>query len=366
MNKDKEYTLTTSSDSSPFTDCFGVFLLHFFGKLNTIGESKYLLADRIAKGLYEYKSIRENGNNIDRDKNFLQLFAFSLSAIHLLEAKDRFPFEDLVNCILPNDMGNFLDDIQVKDGVPQSGNIAMAIAVVAIYARDFLGCNVGGLIDDWVSIHIDSMNEWGFWSDNKKKHLQFQNGFHQYEILEYLGVDNPKIEKAINLIHQTADHRGQFSLYFGGSGCYDYDAVSIITAQGRNLSQIDKDLLIKTMSTILSEQNLDGGFSESQWMRPRSIKSIYSGLGHILSAKGDLRQERMNYFIALQSPKHNRLHTHWTRYSRRWSESNLWDTWLRLQTIARIDIAFAGNNSSEWNFINFPGIGYHQSARKEL
>ncbi|MBT6231530.1 MAG: hypothetical protein HOI47_33225, partial [Candidatus Scalindua sp.] len=168
-----------------------------------------------------------------------------------------------MDVILPNDMASYLESIQVTNGNPQSGNIAMCIAVIAIYARDFLGRHVGRIIDDWVSIHIESMNEYGFWADDQKKHLQFQNGFHQYEILEYLGVDNPKIEEAINLIYQIVDHRGQFSPYFGGSGCYDYDAVSIITAQGRSLSQIDKDLLTKTLRTILSEQNSDGGFSES-------------------------------------------------------------------------------------------------------
>ena len=56
----------------------------------------------------------------------------------------------------------------------------------------------------------------------------------------------------------------------------------------------------------------------------------------------------------LQYPK-----THWTKYSRRWGESNLWDTWFRLLTIARIEISLENENINKWGFIKYPGIGYH-------
>lgn len=51
---------------------------------------------------------------------------------------------------------------------------------------------------------------------------------------------------------------------------------------------------------------------------------------HTLNAfgKGPLFTERLRYGLTLQRPKHDRIHTHWSQYSRRWDESNLWDTWF--------------------------------------
>ena len=64
------------------------------------------------------------------------------------------------------------------------------------------------------------------------------------------------------------------------------------------------------------------------------------------------------YFLALQRPKHNKLQTHWTKESRRWDQSNLWDTWFRLMTIARVDMRLDSGNEMRWKFISFPGIGF--------
>lgn len=356
--EDGGYRLTPLSDSSPFTNCFGVFLLHFIGRLSDIKSEHPQLVDRIVMGLHEYKEERQSVTNFNTDKGFLQLLAFTLSALHLLDATDEYPLEELIISLLPHDMGKYLNNIRAFDGVPQSGNLSMCMAVIAIYAKSKLEMNTEKLIEDWVSMHLSNMNGNGFWGDEKITHLQFQNGYHQYEILEYLGAHNGKIETAVDFVMQIADRRGQFAPYFGGSGCYDYDAVSIITALGRQLNDKEKLLLIKTGATILRERNRDGGFSESQWIRPRSIKSIYSGVRHVLSASsGAQMSERGRYFVALQAPKHDRMHTHWTQYSRAWSESNLWDTWFRLLTIARIDVALCDENRERWGFIDFPGIG---------
>ena len=69
--------------------------------------------------------------------------------------------------------------------------------------------------------------------------------------------------------------------------------------------------------------------------------------------------ERLRYAVVLQRPKHDRIHTHWGSYSRCWAEADLWDSWFRLLSIARIQIAFEPERIKEWGFINYPGIGYH-------
>jgi hypothetical protein len=71
--------------------------------------------------------------------------------------------------------------------------------------------------------------------------------------------------------------------------------------------------------------------------------------------------ERLRYGLALQRAKHDRIHTHWSGYSRRWDESDLWDSWFRMMTLARIDAALDHQPAAGWGFINYPGIGYHPS-----
>jgi len=359
------FLLTPQSDGSPFTQSFALFLLHFIGKLDQEVVNYDEIATNLVEGLYEYKELRKSVSVLYRDKLFMQLFAFVLSALSLLNKTKEYPLDDLITQLLPDDMWQYLKDIGSLRGVPQSGNLAMCMGVFSIYARDVLKMDTKILIDDWIAIHLDAMNGNGFWGADKISHLQFQNGYHQYEIFEYLAVYNHRVKNASSLVKKIADARGQYAPYFGGSGCYDYDAVTILTAPMLELSNEDKSLLTQTGDTILSEQNSDGGFSESQWRRPITANSISYGIHHVLGASDDLRKERARHFISMLLPKNCRVNTHWTEYSRKWSESNLWDTWFRLLTIARVDIALDSENSSRWGFINFPGIGFHHSITDE-
>ena len=357
-----EYRLTPASETSPFTLCFALFLSQLLGRLEDLKPEFPFLAKQVVKGLREYGQQREKFVELHTDKAFLQLLAFSLSSLHLLDAHADHPVGDIVEPLIPRDMKTYLVDVHAFEGVPQSGNLAMCMAVLAIYARDYLGMATDRHIADWVEGHLVHMNKYGFWGEERVTHLQFQNGYHQYEILEYLEVENPKIENAVEFVRQIADRRGQFAPYFGGSGCYDYDAISIVTSSERVLTDEDIALLKLTAGTILGEQNADGGFSESQWVRPRTPKSVLSGVRHTLEGEATLMRERGRYFVALLSPKHNRIDTHWTEYSRHWGESNLWDTWFRLLTLARIDCAINAANRKRWGFINFPGIGFHSTS----
>ena len=354
------YSLTPATDGSAFTDCFAVFLFQMLGRLDHSNRDLSAMAERIVNGLLSYKKIREAaGVELNKDKGYLQLLSFALSALFLLGESKKYPLDDLVDPLLPTDMNQYLHEIKAEQGVARSGNLAMCIAILSVYMDRYIGRDRTQLIESWVNFHLDSMNQFGFWGGDKVTHLQFQNGYHQYEIFEYLNVENDKLDAAAEYILSLIDRRGQFAPYFGGSGCYDYDAISIICAHQRKISDGERSQVVQTAQTILSEQNNDGGFSESQWIRPRSLKKFGAGITHVLSASSiSMFAERGRYFAALQSPKHDRMHTHWTQISRKWSESNLWDTWFRLLTVARIDVAMNSKNHDRWGFIDFPGIGF--------
>src|SRR5690606_35030933 len=106
------------------------------------------------------------------------------------------------------------------------------------------------------------------------------------EIIEYLGVPSPKQTEAADAVRLMADDEGHFAPYPGGGGCYDYDAVFMLTPQGRMVSEDVADLLMRSAITLLAEQNDDGGYAESQYVRPRSFKNLARVVSHVRRAVG--------------------------------------------------------------------------------
>ena len=298
----------------------------------------------------------------------MQALTFTLSALAALGRLDEDPFDDLIRPMLPIDVPAVLDAVSALDGRAQSGNVAMCLAVVLIHARRFLGVDTAAALMTWVDAHLARMNRNGFWGrDHGMTHLQFQNGYHQYEILEYLRVKNPKLPAAKQAVATLADSSGHFAPYPGGSGCYDYDAVFVLTAGGSTPSGHVRSLLERTAGSILEQQGGDGGFCESRHVRPRTIATAQKFGRQVASAwnRPPLLVERLRYAVTLQRPKHDEIHSHWSADGRRWDESNLWDTYFRLLTLARIDVALNGSRALSWGFIPYPGIGHHPSSTAE-
>lgn len=354
--------LTAQSEFSDYARCFRIFLAHTLGVALEVESTAMAEAVRLA-----VRRQRKTVGEQFRGKPFRQLLAFSLSALHILNALAEDPLDELVVEQLPLDVGKELDCFGCLDGVAGSGNQAMFVAIFLIHARDMLQRDTSSGIAAWIDLHMKAINRYGFWGAARHvTHLQFQNGYHQHEILEYLGIDNPRLAETLTAVRGLADVEGHFAPYPGGGGCYDYDAVFMLTPDGRIPDEATRELLCRTAVFIASEQRPDGGFAESIRVRPRSLRNLGKFASHVLAARGNwpLFAERMRYALTLQRSKHDRIHTHWSRYSRRWDESDLWDTWFRMLALARIDVAMNQEHASRWGFIDYPGIGYHPSLRK--
>lgn len=355
------FRLTPYSDITPYGLCFGLFGLWL------LREEKALRAGRevfIANLRNNIRRIRSQYCEIPADKPYRQLLTFTLSALALLGALEDDPLEDLVVEQVPRDMAAQLEQAGAIEGRPQSGNQSMFLAIFLLHVRDYVGRQVDDLLTQWVDLHLSRMNRFGFWSGSRgMTHLQFQNGYHQYEIIEYLEIENPRLRAAVDAVGSLADPEGHFAPYPGGGGCYDYDAVFILTPKGRVPDAETAALLHRTAMTLLNEQTAEGGWGESLYVRPRSPLQLTRFAIHVLRVldRPGLFLERLRYAMALQRPYHNRIHTHWCRYSRSWYEPDLWDSWFRLLTLARIQVAFEPERANDWGFISYPGIGYHPS-----
>jgi hypothetical protein len=360
-NIDNSFRLTPRADASSYALCFAIFGYRLVQADDIINQNRDIWDRKLREGLIMSQALRERKARLSQDKPYLQLLTFTLSALSILGTLTREPLADRVLSLLPSDLEASLNDAKVFDGVARSGNQSMFIGILLICARDYLGIDTQHAIDRWVNLHLSSMNSFGFWGpSNSMSHLQFQNGYHQYELLEYLHSDDVPWNAAANAIASLADAKGHFAPYPGGGGCYDYDAVFIITGK-KETTVRHHELLMLTANSILSEQNEDGGFCESLHVRPRSLANISASFLHAFNGCGRARTERLRSALTLLRPKHDRIHTHWSVYSREWSESDLWDSWFRMLTLARIDCALNPEHSKSWGFINFPGIGFHPS-----
>lgn len=358
------FRLTPRSDPSPYARCFYVFLCHTL-KL-PIPLPPQQLAEAIRSTV---RAERQRCGDRSSDKPFRQLLTFSLSALAILDELRQDPLADLVEEQLARPVGQELRSLGCLDGRAGSGNQAMFLGIFLVHARDFLGIGTDAAIEEWVGLHLAHMNCFGFWGEPRgMTHLQFQNGYHQHELLEYLGVENPRREESLVAVRLLADREGHFAPYPGGGGCYDYDAVFMLTPEGVLPDTSTRSVLLKTAASIVGEQRDDGGFCESVYVRPRSFKNLCRVAAHVFSAgrRVPLMFERLRYGITLQRNKHNCIHTHWSTYSRGWGESDLWDSWFRILALARIDIALNPDHVEDWGFIDYPGIGYHPELRGRL
>jgi hypothetical protein len=349
----KGYKLTKKSEISSYSLCFAIFGKYLIGDHVFLYNNKDLFNNILRNNILKKKV--ECQNNILVSKPYLQLLTFTLSALNILGTLSQDPLEEYTLEIINNSPINTLKYSGVFTGKPGSGNLAMFYGILLIHARENLGLNMDSIISLWISLHVDSMNINGFWGSAKSKsYLQFQNGYHQYEILDYLGVEI-KFDPTI-LILKLVDDDGRYAPYPGGGSCYDYDAVHMLT---RESSDNHDELLKKTLSSILSSRNSDGGFAESKFIRPLNLNNISKVIKHVAKSNKESLYERVRIAITLFRPKNDKISTHWSTYSREWGESNLWDSWFRILTIARIRIYTGADSITDWGFINYPGIGYN-------
>lgn len=357
-----DFRLTPRADTSLYATCFAIYSLQLIRSLHKI-ENPDAMARHLRNGL---RASRPHTSKERHGKPYRQLLTFGLSALAILDELKHDPLDDLVGEQIEDNINDMLMRAGVLSGQAGSGNQAMFSAIFLIHARDHLGMPVHGKLDEWAQLHIQHMNRFGFWGNpSGMTHLQFQNGYHQHEMLEYLGLDNPHLGRTLAAVRGLADMDGHFAPYPGGGGCYDYDAVFMLTPYGRIPDDATRRVLERTASTLLSEQNLDGGFCESRKVRPQSTAQMAGFVRHVWAAHGNpaALRERLRYGLTLQRPKHNRIHTHWSLYSREWSESDLWDSWFRMLALARLDVAVHPEHTGHWGFIDYPGIGYHPSLR---
>lgn len=359
-SKDNDFKLTPMSEVSPYALCFGIFGYHLIGDKEIIYDKRNIWTDKIINNLDNFK----DEDKIIFSKPYLQLLTFSLSALKILDSVNHPSIKNHVEIIQNYNIEDLLDQAGVKLGLPSSGNMAMFWAILLIHINDSMEVNVDDQINSWINYHRSSMNKFGFWGKSKNmNYLMFQNGYHQYEIFDYLEISGDFWNKASTNTNSLKDADSRFAPYPGGGGCYDYDALYLLTSNNINLD-FDKTIT-DLFNSVVNSQNKDGGFCESKNVRPRNFANIRKAFKHLSSRPSGNKLEVLKRLMSIQRSRHNKIHTHWTNYSRDWFESDLWDSWFRVLLLARVDVHINKKNFKKWGFINYPGIGYHHLFKEE-
>ena len=352
------FKLFERSEATPFARCFVIFNKSLMKQHDWLEKRKQQLINELNNDLsILYNKIIDKSINWKTDKSFLQLYCFTLSSLNILKGQLNNQNLEILKKILDIDLIKSLEEKKVNKGYSKSGNHSMFFAVFNIYANNYLKIDRSKQIKEWLEFNFSSINSNGFWgNDSQMNFLQFQNGYHQYEIFEYLEFNKISWNLAAKNIFLLADKYGHFAPWPGGGACYDYDAIFMLTS--KFVSDIGQEnLLRKTLKSITNNQNLDGGFCESRHVKNNFWKNFPIITKHIISLPSHVRFWSLLVNLNLMRHKHKYIITHWTKKHRKWDESNAWDTFFRLSTIYRICNRLNLREKDLFKINNFPGIG---------
>lgn len=297
---------------------------------------------------------KENLNLFKRSAELkfrLQKICFVLSVLYGYDNRDIVTQPILGELIKPIEIYALLELYGVTKNRPGSGNLSMFVGVLAYHQLQQTGD--GRYLREWLRYHMQFRNRLGLWGGGPV-YLQVQNGYHQYELISYLGLSNVSPQLLAHLEMVLCAH-GCFSPFPGGDSCFDYDAIFFL-----NPARLSNNSLLSNLRNNLMEMYLGSGrFSENRLVRPR-LNFLKSVVRHQLLRFPSLAERfcHLKWSLALMAPKHSTRKNQFNNFVRyTWHEGDLWTAYFRLLSIARLTIYIEPNNQFGFKFARFPGVG---------
>lgn len=129
-DSDGLYRLTPRAEPSAYALCFAIFGYHLLKDTDTLNRYAERWDAMLRQNLREMRIVREKEALLHRDKAYLQLLTFTLSALAVLDMLKRDPLADEVLSLLPTDIESELYTCGMPLGRARSGNHAMFLAIL--------------------------------------------------------------------------------------------------------------------------------------------------------------------------------------------------------------------------------------------
>lgn len=295
-----------------------------------------LQSQQIADGLFvDTKFTTEDAIGVEREYLLWQFSYFATIALDMMGKKPLFPFAFLAELGDEKHIADWFSKQNFSDFWYTSNKIMFLLyflayeqARMAVDNRKRIGA-VMRLLD------AAQKPSTGFWGDES---CDMRNGMfgaaHIYLFYDYFGLDVPLKEKIIDNTIALGD-----SHHLYGGACEDYDAVEILTRLQKQTNYRQEDVVnvLRRISeaTILHRAS-NGGFPY----------------------RFDMRSVRVKLQDVLLRTPNAYSYSGWNSMRSQWFKPDLWGTYFRALSVAKISKTLDPKASSSFRFYSLPGWGY--------
>ena len=358
------YRMNEGASGNAFTSCFALFILDLLGETEKFSDSRrnewitYIQSQQSEEhGYFEPGCYAHR----DMERDRLQLTCFCLSALGILGSRPRHALKYLDEFKSPQDIETYLRDRNVHRGARGSGNKAMFLGIALSYEYERTNDErFWNLLQAWFEFHDRYRNARGFWGSAREDlyYHGFQNALHQLVVYYYWDRAVGNQEQMVDTIMALQGPDGHFNMTPGGSACRDYDAIHILinacgTAEARegNTASALRD----SFAGLAANQNPDGGFCQSRSKPGNVVDLIRQMPYYIRGGTPYLWYYRLRKAVGFMRSPDN-IVTGWVPEGRKWSQSNLWDTWFRLLAMAEIANVISLIDDAQMGNTSFHGV----------
>lgn len=343
----QEFAFFKGGNSTVLSTSFAIQVLFLIDKLHEYPITDIGIALRKQQdptsGLFVDRNFDMRQIDYFDEEYILWQFTFFVTiALDMLNQHPDYEFSFLKNIKDERALECWLLDNMSK-GFWYMSNKLMFLFYFLIFEQEKRGADNQSLIQQLFRF-LDSTQdlETGFWGKQNGTSLEHSmfGAAHIYQFYDFFGRDIYCKEAILDHTLALQNTYGLFGSRFGGA-CEDFDAVEIccmLTKHSSYKSDLVRKAVQKTYARINNNQNRDGGFPYAIDTRSRTEKL---------------------WGVIMRSSKPYYRYSEWKRMESQSFKSDIWGTYFRVLTTAKIVRMLDGNGSSKCNFYPLPGWGYY-------
>jgi hypothetical protein len=354
---------------------FAVFTLSLLGRLE-----EYPYRQQVAEFLLSHQQ-KETGDFEDNlplqahppfSTQYIQdqINMFVLDALRLLNTKPRYPLVRLKKELEELDPAAFLNELDWSNSWYASNPVMFKLAF-SDHLASWLGPDENmENAHRWLlaALLTKQDNVTGFWGPDNGADMynSLYGSFHFLSYYLYRGLKLSGLPAMGRRTLKLQSSEGFFVLSPGGGACEDFDGIDLMikSVHRDGLTEPVRNSLKRAATAVMDSRNEDGGFPWARTRNEISFKNIVFPLCNLNRAGGFVPGLRLiaRNWLQLCCGSRNWHYSGLDFISIPYSESDLWSTYFRVLGLAAIDRIDPLFEKSDWQFRDFPGMGWQEKA----